>query len=382
MDIDQIIIPNPNIAARLFSGKGYPATANFGLIFDRYLAIWDNARSFPERQGALSEPLEKFVKEFNRVGSDPSRIKMLEIVNNRRKESLDQGQYISEQYETMWHLVTGMGTDHPIENGFVFDPVLGVPILPGSGIKGLCRQAAKLIFDDEGVNDDRIVKLFGPEPEDNSSNLKQGRLIFYDAFPVNWPRLCVDIINCHNPYYYRQLELFNPLELSNPSSTPTVDVTESPIPVFFIALDKGVRFNFFVGIKHSGDGDGIEGDVKDILDLALTKIGFGAKTAAGYGVMEKVSGETDDQIDIHTEQVSWLNTAIQELMEELKTNRREEILRGKRLAEKWQTLPDGPEKEQALKEIKLQWDKKGWRQNPKGKALKTAFKIYSDSGLF
>ncbi len=366
MNINQIITPRPDVVALLFSGTSYPETANFGMIFDRYLSTWEDSPSLPKRQSTLSGPLEDFVDSFNRLGRDPLTIEMLEMANNRRKEFLNNGRYISGQYETTWHLVTGMGTDHPIENGFVFDPVLGVPILPGSGIKGLCRQAAKLKLDDDQV----LTKLFGPEPEDNrDGQATQGCLVFYDAFPTSWPRLCVDIINCHHSSYYRQLSL-------SESDPVLVDVTEPPTSVFFIALDRGVRFNFFVRIKDDTKVE--EKDVKKILDFALTKIGFGAKTAVGYGVMIEASDNIDTQVNTSSEETTWLNTAVQELMERLKTSHRDEILRGQGLAEKWKELPDGLQKDQALEQIRRIWEQKGWWQNPRGKALKKALTVYKN----
>ncbi len=38
-----------------------------------------------------------------------------------------------------WRLAVGLGGDHPLENGFTFHRVYGVPYLPGSALKGLAR---------------------------------------------------------------------------------------------------------------------------------------------------------------------------------------------------------------------------------------------------
>ncbi len=38
-----------------------------------------------------------------------------------------------------WRLAVGLGADHPLENGFTFHRVYGVPYLPGSALKGLAR---------------------------------------------------------------------------------------------------------------------------------------------------------------------------------------------------------------------------------------------------
>ncbi|HWO99019.1 MAG TPA: RAMP superfamily CRISPR-associated protein [Methylococcus sp.] len=38
---------------------------------------------------------------------------------------------------------TGLGNEHPLENGFAFLNPYGLPYLPGSGVKGILRQAAR-----------------------------------------------------------------------------------------------------------------------------------------------------------------------------------------------------------------------------------------------
>lgn len=38
---------------------------------------------------------------------------------------------------------TGLGNEHPLENGFAFLNPYGLPYLPGSGVKGVLRQAAQ-----------------------------------------------------------------------------------------------------------------------------------------------------------------------------------------------------------------------------------------------
>ena len=38
---------------------------------------------------------------------------------------------------------TGLGNEHPLENGFAFLNPYGLPYLPGTGVKGVLRQAAR-----------------------------------------------------------------------------------------------------------------------------------------------------------------------------------------------------------------------------------------------
>jgi len=61
--------------------------------------------------------------------------------------------------------VTGMGMEHPLENGFAFLDPYGVPYLPGSSVKGVLRRAAEELalfeVDSRGWNLAAVWWLFG-----------------------------------------------------------------------------------------------------------------------------------------------------------------------------------------------------------------------------
>jgi CRISPR-associated protein Cmr6 len=365
MNTKGILAPGFRFIADLFQEKDLPDQANAGLVFDRYLDLWDDTgiSDIPGRK-MPREPLDRFAKEFNRLAKDPVRNELLDMVHKRRKRATAEGSR-SERYQTTWRLATGLGTDHPSENGFVFDPLIGVPVLPGSGIKGLCRQAALILGKKEGV----IIDLFGPEPESSTDEATQGVLIFYNAYPVHWPRLCVDVINCHHPSYYRELETSQPKKV-------VPDETESPVPVFFLAVDSGVIFEFCIGLRGNRE-DSILDIAFELLDFGLATLGFGTKTAVGYGVMKRP--ENDSDIGKQGSANSWLNKTLKELMERHNASE-DTMLRSIVLADTWDALEDGKEKHLAFEEIKKQWEIRGWWENPRGKAIKKARSIYAQYG--
>ncbi len=360
-----ILAPGANIIHDLFHKNNLPDEANGGLVFDRYLNLWDyQPEGIPKRQKTLRDSLEKFVQEFNILTENTGRHEMLDMIHARRKRVLVKG-CRTQRYTTVWRLSTGLGTDHPSENGFVFDPVTGIPMLPGSGIKGLCREAARIL----STSKEAVDEFFGPEVEPgNSKTAAQGILVFYDAYPTNWPRLCVDIVNCHYPSYYRGLETLQPGEKVVP------DETESPVPVFFLALDSGVTFDFWIGVRRNAK-KAILDEAFKFLDFGLTILGFGAKTAVGYGVMESYKG--NKITNVAPVKSSWLENTVKELMKSHNA-RKEEILRSTALAEAWMALTDVEQKRQTLKDIRDEWQTRGWWDNPRGKAIKKAFKIYSE----
>ena len=66
---------------------------------------------------------------------------------------------------------TGLGNEHPLENGFAFLNPYGLPYLPGSGVKGVLRQAARELAsgdwgETQGWDTAAIEALFGRTCDD------------------------------------------------------------------------------------------------------------------------------------------------------------------------------------------------------------------------
>lgn len=253
---------------------------------------------------------------------------------------------------------TGLGIEHPIENGFAFLDPYGVPYLPGSSIKGVVRRAAEELAlfekDSNGWSIVAVWWLFGfdaassylrPVGKDEASFVRKeverwhqafkertscddplflpffeviksqippeekitldtfarklqesevlrkaihvkGLLDFWDSIPV-LPNgeLRVDIMNPHYTHYYQE-------------GKPPGD-WGSPNPIFFLTLPVGTEFTFHVRLLRTSrvppsllenNADGIP-RWWSLLDaafkFAFEWIGFGAKTAVGYGRLEK-----------------------------------------------------------------------------------------------
>jgi hypothetical protein len=113
---------------------------------------------------------------------------------------------------------TGLGNEHPLENGFAFLSPYGLPYLPGSGVKGVVRQAARELAsgdwgDTNGWDLDesylfRIGKeeirlslldiLFGRETPSGESGHVRGALSFWDVIPqIEGERLAVEVMTPH-----------------------------------------------------------------------------------------------------------------------------------------------------------------------------------------
>lgn len=164
----------------------------------------------------------------------------------------------------------------PLEISVEWDPILNVPYIPSSTLKGAVRAYLELnnVRDVDGVATEAI---FGSSP--GSRQLKPGLVVFTDAYPVacgmqTKSLLDPDIITPH----YRE-------------ASGCIDETcVKPTPLAFPTLARGVELRFVMAID-SGCSETREKCVLSLNTImkiveyvrrALEK-GVGAKTSVGYG---------------------------------------------------------------------------------------------------
>ncbi|RKZ00075.1 MAG: type III-B CRISPR module RAMP protein Cmr6 [Candidatus Hydrothermota bacterium] len=186
--------------------------------------------------------------------------------------------------KTTQPLIVGLGEPSPYETGITLDFLTGLPIIPGSALKGVTRRAAimKLSgrtdilpygneFDELAKAYDQheqIVEIFGTQDQ-------KGKVIFMDAYPVEWPNglFRVDIMNPHyGPYYSNPSEENPPADWYNPVPVPYLTVNTDVIYRFVLASEKENRDLLNAAVEW--------------LKFALENIGVGAKGNQGYGVFQ------------------------------------------------------------------------------------------------
>lgn len=179
-------------------------------------------------------------------------------------------------FRTTSRFVTGMGRQHPVENGFAWHPTLGVPYLAGSSVKGLVRAWAT----SAGEEGDLLNRLFGPDLrslKEEKAERARGAVAFLDALPVKPPRLAIDVMT---PHYANWTE-----------DQPPGD-WRSPTPIPFLTTREGATFLFGV-VPCGAVTDDELNRVMAWLEQALSWAGAGAKTAVGYGRMVPDETEQD-----------------------------------------------------------------------------------------
>ena len=308
---------------------------------------------------------------------------------------------------------TGLGNEHPLENGFAFLNPYGLPYLPGSGVKGVLRQSARELasgawgdahgwsveehYEVRVANETTVLSmldvLFGLESEGGDTTHIRGALFFWDVIPqIEDDSLMVEVMTPHQSHYYQRR--------SDPKSGGSTNPHDSgqPTPISFLTVPPGSGFRFFVtcdtahisrfapGLLRAAPGadrSRWQMLMTAAFEHAFQWLGFGAKTAVGYGAMAQLSAEEVAAARATAEQVArkcgWVDETLKRLVGERKGKNENEALRGKPLAEAWRGLPDASLKEKALVDIKARWQAEGWWENPPGKAARQAKTIYDDT---
>jgi len=168
---------------------------------------------------------------------------------------------------------TGLGLEHPIENGFAFLSPYGLPYLAGSGVKGVLRRAAEELE----IAAPLIAALFGAEDAKTAEAAHRGALSCWDVLP-QFNAMTVEIMTPHQSDYYLGNE--SPHEAGQPT------------PIHFLALPADATFRFVLrfdpGLVPEAERAAMadwQALVLRIATHAFDWLGFGAKTAVGYGAM-------------------------------------------------------------------------------------------------
>lgn len=317
----------PIAAVPSYLGQDF-SSASPGLRFGIYLPLWGVNRRTRELLWSTSDidyavrgqqREEREIKVENKTSALQQACK-LTAADKAAMKALAQRQAHTAQATTNVFTLdaiatapftTGLGNEHPLENGFAFLNPYGLPYLPGSGIKGVLRQAARELAEGEwgdthGWSEEKIHllerkggksielstidALFGLESEGGDSEHVRGALSFWDAIPqIPGDSLAVDVMTPHQSHYYQQRK-----DRKSGDSTSPHD-SGAPNPISFLTLPPGTGFAFHVrcdlaylarlapDLAHEQRWQTL---LTAAFEHAFEWLGFGAKTAVGYGAMQ------------------------------------------------------------------------------------------------
>ncbi|WP_299429851.1 type III-B CRISPR module RAMP protein Cmr6 [uncultured Meiothermus sp.] len=169
-------------------------------------------------------------------------------------------------------LAIGLGNSSPIENGLAIHHTYGTPYLPGSAIKGLLRRAAGKY----GLNEEQQAVMFGEEPnKERRTQGSAGHLVYWDGWlsPDCKIPFQKDVITVHHPNYYSTGDKDWPTDFDDPN------------PVAFLSVKPGTKFVLAISSASENAAPWLY-RAGEMLEFALTHLGLGGKTNAGYGYFE------------------------------------------------------------------------------------------------
>lgn len=165
-------------------------------------------------------------------------------------------------------LAIGLGNASPLEVGLTLHHTYGMPIIPGSALKGLCRRGALQLVREGKLSQEQFNILFGTGGDKDAA---AGAVVFYDAWfvpgSVGGMPFHRDVITVHHPEYY-----------GSRGAKPPTDF-DDPNPVPFLVVKPGAQFLFVLDAPLSPWANFAE----KLLRWCLAHLGVGAKTNAGYG---------------------------------------------------------------------------------------------------
>lgn len=210
-------------------------------------------------------------------------------------------------HNATWHFATGLGNPHPVENGFLWHPTLGTPYIPGAAVKGLARSWVESWMEFPGnsqierdeLRRDTLYRWFGSENKasgdrsdvpaegtrspraDQSTDTEAGAFIFFDALPIAPVSIKPDVMTPHMGDWY---ESGGEISSVRQSSRIPAD-WHDPVPVAFLVADKP-KFQFAIAPRTIPAKSELH-EIMMVLSNALEYLGAGAKTAVGYGIMDR-----------------------------------------------------------------------------------------------
>ena len=223
---------------------------------------------------------------------------------------------------------TGLGNEHPLENGFAFLNPYGLPYLAGSGVKGVLRQAARELASGQWGNEhgwsadkrfeirldgkslaiSMLDALFGLESQDGDTLHMRGALCFWDVIPQmpnGTTSLHVEVMTPHQSHYYQQKKDSK----SGSSTTPHDSGQPTPISFLTVPPDSCMTFHVQCDLPRLqrlapplAEGDAWGPLLQAAFEHAFEWLGFGAKTAVGYGAMQPNVQATRDRKEKQREQ--------------------------------------------------------------------------------
>lgn len=245
-----------------------------GLLLNRYLAQHDDTHE--GAKGLYKQAQEMSISPVYRLAFQRWQQMLKQLPNTRRFTAT-----------AVSPIAVGLGNESVLEVGLTIHHTYGVPVIPGSALKGLCRRGALRLKQEGKLTDEALRVLFGYSEQ--SGQASAGYITFWDAWydpdSVEAKPFHRDVITVHHQDYY-----------GGGSAFPTD--FDDPNPVPFLVVKPGARFLFAVQAPDEAWG----AFAQKLLEWCLQNLGVGAKTNAGYGFL--MPGKHEEKVDSNSSTTS------------------------------------------------------------------------------
>lgn len=214
------------------------------------------------------------------------------------------------------------GSEEDVKTGLQFDYTSGLPVIPGSSVKGVIRSAFPTIKEDKKQPEEGAEKQI--EDSAGKSNSCEKKLSVADVGKLNYIRSLIadipefsalglednDILELGNQMfnhgdifadallvgYGTRMKQQSPVNqvLAEDYITPhTGGPLAQPIPIKIVKVAPGVTFAFCYKFNVTKIGSKeVTAKMKESLCTAILQdLGIGAKTNVGYGVLKKIDNQ-------------------------------------------------------------------------------------------
>ena len=221
---------------------------------------------------------------MNAAGNEEVR-SLYRLAFDRWEKSLTERNALQQVLQTQGRVIVGLGSENVLKTGIRLHHNYGLPILPGSALKGLAAHYCHVMWgetergEEAAITSKRFRRGWEEEKHEYHRLLfgktdDSGCIAFHDGWfvPQSSPQpLVLDVMTPHHPQWN---------DIKNPVAPTDFD---SPIPVPFLAT----AGKFLLAVSWHGPES--EQSTKwtqfalSTLTQVLAEWGIGGKTSSGYG---------------------------------------------------------------------------------------------------
>lgn len=192
------------------------------------------------------------------------------------------------------------GSEEDVKTGLQFDYTSGLPVIPGSSVKGVIRSAFPTIKEDKEQSNEAdaeklnyIKSLIADIPEFSSLVIEDNDILELGNQMFNHGDIFADALLVGYGTRTKQQVPVNQILAEDYITPHTGGPLAQPIPIKIVKVAPGVTFAFCFKFNETKIGAKVvSASMKKVLCAAILQdLGVGAKTNVGYGVLKEVKNQ-------------------------------------------------------------------------------------------